>query len=141
MTDHGFAADERDVHGLVFTDEVEYAIDELLAAIVTEFAQNFFAAEMGVAVGVTAGATEGAFAGDLDGKHGGLAGEDFAPRTEDFAHVDAGFGTRTVVRHTQVRCLMVTERCIFLHARYVSIIWMRTRESDDWQGGIAARKL
>src|SRR5271170_4813044 len=115
MTDHGFAADERDVHGLVFTDEVEYAIDELLAAIVTEFAQNFFAAEMGVAVGVTAGATEGAFAGDLDGKHGGLA-------TEDFAHVDAGFGTRTVVRHTQVRCLMVTERCIFLHARYVSII-------------------
>ena len=32
MTDHRFAADQRNVHRLVFADEIEDAIDERVAA-------------------------------------------------------------------------------------------------------------
>jgi hypothetical protein len=104
MADEGFAADQGDVDGLVFADEVEDAVDQGIATEVVELAESDIATEMRVAIGVTARAGKRALAGDFNGEHGEAADEDASPSREDFAICEAGIGRerRRGVRHIGV---------------------------------------
>ena len=85
VADERFAADERNVNGLVLADEIDDAVDESVAVEIVELSKSGFAAEVRVAVGVTAGTGERTFASDFDGEHGDFAGENIPPGRENFA--------------------------------------------------------
>lgn len=93
VADERFAADEGNVNRFVLADEIDDAIDESVAMEVVELAESGFAAEVRITVRVTARAGERAFASDFDGEHGHFAGEDIAPRGENFALGDARIGS------------------------------------------------
>jgi hypothetical protein len=78
------------VHGLMLADQVEDAIDERVAAEITELAESFFAAEVGIAIGVAARTAQRTLSSDFDGQHGGLTSEDLPPGAEYLAGADAG---------------------------------------------------
>jgi hypothetical protein len=82
----------------MLANQVEDAIDKRVAAEITELAESFFAAEVGVAIGVAARTAQRTLSGDFDGQHGGLAGENFSPGAEYLAGADAG--TRRDFGHT-----------------------------------------
>jgi hypothetical protein len=84
VTDERFAAYKRNVNGLVFADEIDYAVDESVAAKIVELSKSGFTAEVRVAIGITAGTGKRAFASDFDGKHGDFTGEDIPPGRENF---------------------------------------------------------
>jgi hypothetical protein len=69
MPNKRLAANERDMHRTVFSDQFEDAMDECVAAKIVQICEEFAAAKVRVAIGVAAGAAEGAFARDFDGKH------------------------------------------------------------------------
>ena len=89
MAHHRFAADQRDVHGLVFAHQFEDAIDERVAAEIVQLGEEFAAAKVRVAVGIAAGTTERAFARDLDGKHRRFAAQDFSPGAQNLSRGNA----------------------------------------------------
>jgi hypothetical protein len=74
----------------MFADQVKDAIDERVAAEITELAESFFAAEVGVAIRVATRTAQRTLSGDFDGEHGGLAGENLSPSAEYLAGADAG---------------------------------------------------
>ena len=67
-------------------DQLEEAIDELLALEVAHLAEGDLAAEMVVAVRVAARAPQRAFPGDLDGQRRSIALEYPTPGGEDSLH-------------------------------------------------------
>ncbi len=93
IADHGVAADEGDVQGLVLIEESENAGDELVAFVVGKLAQLSAAAEVGGVEGVAAGTAQGALFGDFDGDGRGAAGEDPAPGVDDFGFLHANSAT------------------------------------------------
>jgi hypothetical protein len=62
----GLAADDRKMQRAMARDDIEDAVDELLALEVGELPQHDVAAEMRVAVRVASGTPERTFAGDFD---------------------------------------------------------------------------
>lgn len=83
VADHGLAADEGDVEGLVVVDEREDTTDERVASVIGELAEGLAAPEVVFAEGITAGTAERALARDFDGKHRGVAPKDLAPGLKD----------------------------------------------------------
>ena len=94
VADERFAADQRNVNGLVLADEIDDTVDESVAAEIVELPKSGFAPEVRIAIGITAGTGERAFASDFNGEHGDFAGENISPGGENFALGDAR------VRHT-----------------------------------------
>jgi hypothetical protein len=68
------AAHEGNVHGTMFPNEVQHAVDKRRTAKIVEFTQDFAAAQMRIAVSVTSGATKRALAGYLDREYRRPAG-------------------------------------------------------------------
>src|SRR5688572_7804374 len=66
--DQRFAADDRDMDGPMRVDQLQEAIDELLALVVADLAQCDATAEVFVAVCVTTWTAERALAGDFNGE-------------------------------------------------------------------------
>jgi hypothetical protein len=66
VPDQGFTTDQRDVHGLVFADEVQHAFDQRITAQIIELTQGDSAAEVSIPVGITSGTTERTFASNLE---------------------------------------------------------------------------
>jgi hypothetical protein len=92
MADHGLASDQGDVHWAMAAYEIEDALDEGIAAEVSELAQRGLAAEMIVAVRVTAGTGEWTLARDLDGEQGSVPGQDSPPGAGDVTGGKTGRG-------------------------------------------------
>ena len=80
VADERLAADDREMQRTVAIDELDDAVDELLALEVADLAQRHLAAEVIVAVGVAAGAVQRAFARDFDRQRRRVAGKNSTPR-------------------------------------------------------------
>jgi len=93
VADERLAADEGNMDRLVFSDEIDDAIDKSVATKIVELAKSGFAAEVRIAVGIAARAGERALASDFDRKHGNFAGKNISPGREDFALGDTRVGS------------------------------------------------
>src|SRR5271157_841113 len=89
MTDHWFAADQRDVHRFILAYQFEDAVNERVAAEIVQLGEEFTSAKVGIAVGITAGTTERAFARDFNGQHRRFAAQDFPPGAHNFSRRNA----------------------------------------------------
>jgi hypothetical protein len=68
------AAHEGNVHGAMFPNEAQNAVDKRLTAKIAEFTQEFPVAQMRIAVSVTSGTTKRALAGYLNREYRRSAG-------------------------------------------------------------------
>jgi hypothetical protein len=84
VPNHGIAANQGDMERPVLIDQRENARDQLVAPVVGEFPELGFASKMGSVEGIAPGTAQGALFGDLDGKGGGVAGQDASPCTNNF---------------------------------------------------------
>ena len=84
VSNEGIAANEGDVQRLLFVEQGQDAVDQLLSAKVGEFGQQSVVAEVSWVEGVAAGATQRALFGDLDGERWGATGQDPCPGMEYF---------------------------------------------------------
>ena len=80
MTDHGFAAHQRNMHRAVAANQVENAFDQRIPAKIAKFTQRGSIAEMIVAIGVASRTAQRTFAGDLNRKKRNPATQEPATR-------------------------------------------------------------
>lgn len=93
MADERFAADKRNMNGLVLADKIDDAVDECVAMEIIELTKRSLAAEVRIAVSVAAGTGERTFASDFDGEHGDFTGENIPPGRENFTLGEAWIGS------------------------------------------------
>jgi hypothetical protein len=124
MADEGFAADEGEVDRVVALNQIEDAVDQIVATEIGKVAELGFAAEMRIAVGIASGTAQGTFASYFNREKRDFPAKDFAPGPHDVKRVPT--------RETRLFWL----KGCYLRGSGFGIYFWRTTNKDCPNGGV-----